>query len=146
MHFGASKVQVTLHTGVIFFKGGQQSFCTFSPSNIHEPHAIWAQLMPIIYLGKPLVHNNLKKSGYGKGVADAIGGVVKRALDRKISYGKDIANASDVYITLHSRVKAVKVFFVSEVIISNTRLLIPSDLKTVKGTMKIHQVISKPEQ
>lgn len=60
MHFGASKVQVTLHTGVIFYKGGQKSFCTVSPSNIHQPHAIWAHLKLIIELGKSLVPN-LKK-------------------------------------------------------------------------------------
>lgn len=57
MHFGASKTQVTLHTGVIFFKGGQKSFCTVSPSNVHQPHAIWAHLKPIINLDKTFVSN-----------------------------------------------------------------------------------------
>lgn len=179
MHFGASKVQVTLHTGVIFYKGGQKSFCTVSSSNIHQPHAIWAHLKPIVELGKSLVPN-LKKifffsdgpssqyrqknnfflikyfssfyevnilwsffeSGHGKGVADAIGGVVKRALDRQVAYGKDIISATDVYLTLESFVKAVKVFYVSETEIKAISQLIPTGLKTIKGTMSIHEVIS----
>lgn len=54
------------------------------------------------------------ESGHGKGVADAIGAVVKRALDRQVAYCKDIISATDVYLTLESFVKAVKVFYVSE--------------------------------
>lgn len=57
MHFGASKNQVTLHTGVLFYKNGQKYFCTVSPSNVHQPHAIWAHLKPIIEMGKSLVPN-----------------------------------------------------------------------------------------
>lgn len=75
-------------------------------------------------------------------MADAIGGVVKRALDRQITYGKDINNASDVFVTLDSFVKAVKVFLIPESDINAIGQLIPTNLKTVKGTMNIHQIIS----
>lgn len=179
MHFGASKTQVTLHTGVIFYKGGQKSFCTVSPSNEHQPHAIWAHLKPIIDIGKSLV-TNLKKihvfsdgpssqyrqkknfylinyfsslndidvtwsffeSGHGKGVADAIGGVVKRCLDRQVSYGRDIINAADVYSTLESLVKSINVVYVTETEIESMKECVPNNLKTIKGTMNIHQITS----
>lgn len=52
-HFGASKNQFSLHTGVIYLKGsGQTSFCTISPSICHDPGAIWAHLTPIIAFAK----------------------------------------------------------------------------------------------
>lgn len=75
-------------------------------------------------------------------MADAIGGVFKRALDRQVAYGKDIISATDVYLTLESIVKAVKVFYVSETEIKAISQLIPTGLKTIKGTMSIHEVIS----
>ncbi|CAH2095032.1 unnamed protein product [Euphydryas editha] len=179
MHFGASKIQVTLHTGVIYCKETKQSFCTISPSNIHQPEAIWAHLIPILEVTKTLIPN-LKKlyifsdgpssqykqkknfylikyyavlynidiswsffeSGHGKGVADAIGGVVKRALDREVSYGKDIQNASDVYSSLEQTVPSVKCIYISENEIDAVCKLIPTSLKAVPGTMSIHEVIA----
>lgn len=51
-HFGTSKQQFTLHTGVIYYKNKQnlqeKSFCTISPNNNHNPIAIWAHLTPIL--------------------------------------------------------------------------------------------------
>ncbi|CAH0403492.1 unnamed protein product [Chilo suppressalis] len=182
MHFGASKTQVTLHTGVVYYKSekqSKQSFCTISPSNIHQPDAIWAHLKPVIQLAKSLVPN-LKKihfysdgpssqyrqknnfilikyfaslfhiditwsffeSGHGKGVADAIGGVVKRALDRDVAYGKDIVNAADVYASLKKNVPSVKYFYINDSDINEVRILIPASIKTIRGTMLIHEIIA----
>ncbi|KAJ8720812.1 hypothetical protein PYW08_006277 [Mythimna loreyi] len=51
-HFGASKQQFTLQTGVIYTKNEQglqeKSFCTISPNNSHGPIAIWAHLTPVL--------------------------------------------------------------------------------------------------
>lgn len=153
MHFGASKNQVTLHTGVLFLNGKKQSFCTVSPSNIQQPSAIWAHLLPIIELAQFLdpqlkvIHifsdgpssqyrqkynfflinhfatiKQLKitwsffESGHGKGVADAIGGVDKRSLDRQVAYGKDVANADDVYKIILERVKSVKCYYKQKIL------------------------------
>lgn len=52
MHFGAAKQQFTLHTGMIYWYGGSQSFCSISDNNSHDPAAIWAHLLPIIRLTK----------------------------------------------------------------------------------------------
>lgn len=50
MHFGASKRQITLHTGVYYIgpNSKAESFCTVSDSLHHGPAAIWAHLEPIL--------------------------------------------------------------------------------------------------
>jgi hypothetical protein len=48
VHFGASRSQVTLHTGVYYTAGLKTSFCTVSEINRHDPSAIWAHLKPIL--------------------------------------------------------------------------------------------------
>lgn len=52
-HFGASKKQVSLHTGIIYVKNkdGQletKSFCSVSDNLDHQAHAIWAHMDPIL--------------------------------------------------------------------------------------------------
>lgn len=60
-HFGASQIQLTLHTGVIYYKHSTQnnddevslgrecmSFCTISESLRHDSSAVWAHLQPIL--------------------------------------------------------------------------------------------------
>lgn len=54
LHFGGSKNSITLHTGMIYTCTQCQSFVTLSDSNCHEPHAIWAHLIPIIKLAKQI--------------------------------------------------------------------------------------------
>lgn len=60
MHFGASKSQVTIHTGVLYAKEKKaQSFASISASNEHGPEAIWAHLNPILnYVRKEYPHVN----------------------------------------------------------------------------------------
>lgn len=49
MHFGASKKQITLHTGVLYVKNEKPfTFCSISAENSHGPEAIWAHLDPIL--------------------------------------------------------------------------------------------------
>lgn len=49
MHFGASKEQLSLHTGIIFFANKRvQSFCTVSNNLSHNAFAIWAHLAPVL--------------------------------------------------------------------------------------------------
>lgn len=52
MHYGASNLQICLHTGMVFWKNRTQSFCTLSDNTSHQPAAIWAHLMPIIEMIK----------------------------------------------------------------------------------------------
>jgi len=47
-YYGASREQVTLHTGVAYQHGKKQAFCTVSKSHRHDPPAILAHLSPIL--------------------------------------------------------------------------------------------------
>lgn len=83
------------------------------------------------------------ESGHGKGVADGVGGAVKRMLDREVAYGADIVTAQDAFDILENRMKSVKCFFIREEEIISKTDKIPSNLPTLVGTMKIHQIISQ---
>ncbi|KAK5649064.1 hypothetical protein RI129_003956 [Pyrocoelia pectoralis] len=48
VHFGASRQQITLHTGVAYKTNSLQSFCTVSSSLRHDAKAIAAHLIPVI--------------------------------------------------------------------------------------------------
>jgi hypothetical protein len=50
MNFGASKHQLSLHTGVYYIgnNSNQTTFCTVSENLNHGPPAIWAHLKPIL--------------------------------------------------------------------------------------------------
>lgn len=62
MHFGGSKNTITVHTGMIFGKDKCQSFASVCDDNCHEPHAIWAHLIPVVkflrenYVGIQVIH------------------------------------------------------------------------------------------
>src|SRR5258705_13013450 len=49
-HFGASRAQASLHTGVLYIGGQQEpmSFCSISACSDPSPAAIWAHLDPIL--------------------------------------------------------------------------------------------------
>lgn len=49
VHFGASREQITLHTGVVYTRNKTKSFCTISESLKHDSAAIVAHLIPILY-------------------------------------------------------------------------------------------------
>ncbi|CAH2097033.1 unnamed protein product [Euphydryas editha] len=183
MHFGASKQQMTIHTGMVYWATTSQSFCSVSDNNCHEPAAIWAHLMPVIEMVKTenpetkiihffsdgpssqyrqkknfYLHNlftsklkldystwSFTESGHGKGVADGIGGAVKRSLDRQVAYGKDVMNSSQAYDLLNKSMKSVKCFHIQDPEIENIVKIIPKDLSVVPGTMKIHQIVSNSQ-
>lgn len=45
--FGGSRMQITLHTVVIYLKNSTKSYCTVSKNNSHTPAAIWTHLQTI---------------------------------------------------------------------------------------------------
>lgn len=63
VHFGASKKQITLHTGAFFYKDQITnkiecvSFCTVSEDLRHDAAAIWAHMKPIFELMRTKVSN-----------------------------------------------------------------------------------------
>lgn len=64
-HFGSSRIQITLHTSVIYFLDEDgilkhQSFCTVSDCCRHDVSAVWAHIIPILeYIVKicPFLHS-----------------------------------------------------------------------------------------
>ncbi|WAR00137.1 hypothetical protein MAR_024509 [Mya arenaria] len=48
MHFGASQRQISLRTGMIYYRYTSQSFTTLSDNMYHGPAAIWAHSKPIL--------------------------------------------------------------------------------------------------
>jgi hypothetical protein len=179
MHFGASKRQITLHTGMIYWNNTCQSFCSIANANNHQPAAIWAHLAPVIKLIEketpPIVHFytdgpssqykqknnfyllshftekygfqyatwNYYESGHGKSVADGIGGSVKRTLDRKVTLGADVTNAEDAYSILKRCMKSVEIFLIQDNAIDEIATVLPSNVQPLKGTQKVHQIITQ---
>ncbi|KAL4703471.1 hypothetical protein ACJJTC_010343 [Scirpophaga incertulas] len=59
-HFGGSREQVSLHTGVLYYKDSEansrtKSFCTISTCLKHDAGAVWAHLYPILKMAQRLV-------------------------------------------------------------------------------------------
>lgn len=184
LHFGASKGQVTLHTGVIYSQNKCQSFCSVSPNISHKPAAIWAHLAPVLNVIKeetPTVsvihfysdgptsqyrqkHNfylhshfikslNFKHStwsffeaGHGKGVADGIGGTVKRVLDKQVCFGRDVSDAKEAFEILKNTMKVIKIFYIEDEAIDKISFMLPNTILPLKGTFEVHQIIVEARQ
>ena len=94
-----------------------------------------------IEMGFKSVNWNFLEASHGKGAPDGVGAVVKREADRSVSHGKDITKAENLIETLNSINLAVKLFLVTDEQISKVDMILKdSTMKTVAGTMKIHQV------
>lgn len=180
MHFGASKRQITLHTGVYRFGESEKSvsFCSVSDSLEHGPAAIWAHLEPVLNTIKrnanidtihffsdgpcsqyrqkgnfqlfshELVDHGFKfatwnyhEAGLGKGAPDGVGAALKRSADFLVLHGSDIRNASDFVLQIRNQETSVELYEVSdkEIALKFSKM---TTVKTVPGTMKIHQVIT----
>nr|CAI5859694.1 unnamed protein product [Callosobruchus analis] len=46
-HFGGSRLQLSLHTVIIYTTGSTKPYCTVSQNTTHSPAAIWVHLQPI---------------------------------------------------------------------------------------------------
>lgn len=68
--------------------------------------------------------------------------MVKRSLDRQVAYGKDVANADDVYNIILNCVKSVKCYYIKTEHIVEISKLLPPTIKTIPGTRSIHQIVT----
>ncbi|GBP36153.1 Tigger transposable element-derived protein 1 [Eumeta japonica] len=87
---------------------------------------------------------NFSESGHGKGVADGIGGSVKRTLDKQVAYGRSITNGNEAFEILKSVSKRI-IFFVEESEIQMVQSNLPVLLKAIPGTLQLHQVVAFPD-
>ena len=76
---------------------------------------------------------------HGKGAPDGVGGALKNLADRIVAYGTNIPDAKTLYTQLAEH-SSLRLFMVTAFEINSGLELIPPSLKTVTGTMKIHQV------
>lgn len=88
---------------------------------------------------------NYCECGHGKSAADGVGGVLKRTLDKQVSYQHDITNIESLVQNLQCYVKGVKIETVEDYQVTEKDWLLPKDLKTFPGTMKVHQVVWSKE-
>ncbi|WAR19946.1 hypothetical protein MAR_001784 [Mya arenaria] len=179
VHFGASKQQIRLHTGIAYLGDDKVSFCSVSDCLKHGPAAIWAHLAPVItylktrkrfsvihfvtdgpttqyrnklnfYLwctkvfdyGCTLSTWNFLEAAHGKGAADGVGAAVKRAADKQVhTYQKDITSGRE-FVANVQQCSSVMMIYVEEQSILELESQLPTSLKPLTDTMKIHQLIT----
>ncbi|WAR31462.1 hypothetical protein MAR_034004 [Mya arenaria] len=151
VHFGASKRQITLHTGVAIVKDQPQyTFCTVSDSLVHGPEAVWAHLKPIltkiktkypkitkleIFSDGPVTQYRQKGNFYLASVKGKEFGFddIKWSFF-EAGHGKGVPGAIED--------SNVKMYLVKEECIEEERTLLKNTvLKPVPGTLNLHQVI-----
>lgn len=85
---------------------------------------------------------NFSEKAHGKGAPDGVGGAVKRTADDKVKMGADIQSPKDLLLALQSTSSKIKYFWVSEEDILRHDEAVPEKLPVIKGTRKIHQIMS----
>ncbi|XP_062862381.1 uncharacterized protein LOC134324457 [Trichomycterus rosablanca] len=83
----------------------------------------------------------LYRGFHGKGAPDGVGGALKNLADRIVAYGTSIPDADTLFEQL-AKNSSVTLYKVSEEDIKASNELVPTQLKSVRGTMKIHQLTS----
>ena len=84
---------------------------------------------------------NYTAAGHGKSAADAIGGTVKRMCDRYVTFGNSILCGEDIVNLLTNSNCRINIFLVMEDNIKNIETLVPKKLESIKGTVKVHQIV-----
>ena len=84
---------------------------------------------------------NLHEVGRGKGEPDGIGGVLKRIVSQKVLHGNDIKDAASFKEMVEGDTLNISLYYVKPEDVEKKKTLMPS-LKTVPGTMKLHQLIT----
>ncbi|KAL3876740.1 hypothetical protein ACJMK2_034538 [Sinanodonta woodiana] len=88
---------------------------------------------------------NFHESGHGKRASDGIGRDIKRTANIYVLHGKDITNAKEFVDALRESQSNVVLYEVQDDMIEQKQKKIPSKLKTVPGTQKIHQIVYEAE-
>lgn len=86
---------------------------------------------------------NFFEASHRKGAPDGVGGALKRSADALVCHGRDMPDAETLYQVLTESGTHVKLFYVSnEDVEVRVRKMQEVPLSTIKGTMKMHQVLS----
>lgn len=93
-------------------------------------------------LGFKSVTWNFSEKAHGKGAPDGVGATVKRIADTAVQRGKDLQTPEDVYDFLIKQKSTIHFYWISEEDVAKFDEKVPELVPAVKGTMKLHQVIS----
>lgn len=86
---------------------------------------------------------NFFEASHGKGAPDGIGGTLKRTADNLVRQGQDLPDAESLFYHLKNSGSVVRLFYVGEEDVDAwVQMMEVQPLSTIKGTMKIHQVVS----
>lgn len=80
------------------------------------------------------------EASHGKGAPDGVENALKRQVDTLVRQGKDIPVAH-TFFQLLNEVSKVKLYYVTEEEVEKKESTLKS-LSTIKGTMKMHRIIS----
>ncbi|WAR13556.1 hypothetical protein MAR_027736 [Mya arenaria] len=85
---------------------------------------------------------NFLEAAHGKGAADGIGAAVERAADKQVhTYQKDITSGRE-FVASVQQCSSGMMFYVEEQSILELESQLPTSLKPLTDTMKIHQLIT----
>lgn len=97
-----------------------------------------ASTVPLIK-GFKYVSWNFTEASHGKGAPDGVGAALKTLADRTVARGTDLPDMPSLLKNLRQH-SSVKIFEVKEKDIFKASEMLPPSLKSVPGTMSIHQV------
>lgn len=80
------------------------------------------------------------ESGHGKGAPDGVGGCIKRSADSLVSRSKDINTCESFIAQLKESCSKITILGIDEKKMNYLDSIMPKDLPTLAGTMKVHQV------
>jgi hypothetical protein len=89
---------------------------------------------------------NYSAPGHGKGAPDGLGGTLKRSADDLVARGVDIASFPNFVASLQACIRNIELHVIDEAEIQSVRDLIPSNLPSFQGTMKVYQFICSEEE
>ncbi|CAC5410487.1 unnamed protein product [Mytilus coruscus] len=84
---------------------------------------------------------NFHENDHGKGAPDGIGGALTRAANRHVLQGKDILDTASFIKSFNGKDSNIALVEVSrKEVEKNSKILSNLNLKTVSGTLKMHQL------
>lgn len=84
---------------------------------------------------------NFSEKSHGKGAPDGVGGALKRIADTAVQRGADIQSPEDLYSFLTEQESSITFYWVSEESFIKYDNSVPVNIPTVRGTLRIHQVM-----
>ena len=86
------------------------------------------------------LHWHFSERGHGKGAPDGVGGCVKRVADSLVAQGTDIPDLKTLVDEIGRHVPNVEIFEINTSNIDEIQNLLPENIITFKGTLKIHEI------